>query len=65
MIRSVKKAAAAPNPEKMKKALMEALRITKEIEEEILRFYAKLHTKAHTKKKSYGMSRKRTLRHRK
>jgi hypothetical protein len=64
MIRSVKKAAAAPNPEKMKKALMETLRITKEIEEEILKFYAKLHTKVHTKKKSYGMSRKRTLRHR-
>jgi hypothetical protein len=68
MIRSVKKAAAAPNPEKMKKGLMETLRITKEIEEEILRFYAKLHTKVHTKvhtkKKSYGMSRKRTLRHR-
>lgn len=63
-----KKAVNAPNPEKMKKALMETLRITKEIEEEILRFYAKLHTKAHTKihtkKKPYGMSRKRTLRHR-
>jgi hypothetical protein len=65
MIRSTKKAVNAPNPEKMKKALMEALRITKEIEEEILKFYAKAHTKAHTKKKSYGMSRKRTLRHRK
>jgi hypothetical protein len=63
-----KRAVNAPNPEKMKKGLMETLRITKEIEEEILRFYAKLHTKVHTKvhtkKKSYGMSRKRTLRHR-
>jgi len=68
MIRSANKAVNAPHQEKMRMALMEAIRITKEIEDDILRFYAKLHTKAHTKihtkKKAYGMSRKRTLRHR-
>ena len=35
------KAAAAPNPEKMKRALMEALRLTMETEEVIRRFYEK------------------------
>ena len=52
MIRSVKKAVAAPNPEKMKKALMEALRMTKEIEEDILKFYRT--------RKHYGVSRKKS-----
>jgi len=52
MIRSSKKAVNAPNPEKMKKALMEALRITKEIEEDILRFYET--------RKHYGVSRKKS-----
>lgn len=62
MIRSVKKAAAAPNPEKMKMALMEALRITKEIEEDILRFYEPHvtqlgHLKTSRKNRPYGVSR--------
>ena len=52
MIHYSKKAVAAPNPEKMKKALMEALRITKEIEEDILKFY--------TTRKHYGVSRKKS-----
>jgi hypothetical protein len=66
-----KKAAAAPNPEKMKKALMEALRITKEMEEDILQFYG-THSaphvtqlenlKASRKKRSYGVSWKRNKR---
>jgi len=58
MIRSAKKAMNAPNPEKMKKALMEALRITMEIEHDILTFYE---TRGHSlrKKKHYGMSRKK------
>ena len=66
-----KKAAAAPNPEKMKKALMEALRITKEMEEDILRFYEPHsaphaiqlgHLKTSRKKRPYGVSRKRNKR---
>jgi hypothetical protein len=57
MIRSAKKAVNAPNPEKMKKALMEALRITKEIEEDILKFYT-------TRKRTIRTLRKRTLRKR-
>jgi hypothetical protein len=65
------KAAAAPNPEKMKRALMEALRITKETEEVIRRVYEKRaaphatphvtpleHLKASRKKRPYGVSRK-------
>jgi len=70
MIRSVKKAVNAPNPEKMKMALMEALRITMEIEEEILRFYEPPapramqleHLKTSRKKRPYGVSRKRSKR---
>ena len=60
MIRSAKKAVNAPNPEKMKKALMEALRITKEMEEDILRFYEGLLTHA-KQQKSYGVSRKKRI----
>lgn len=58
MIRSSKKAVNAPNPEKMKKALVEALRITKEIEEDILRFYAK--QGPYATRKHYGVSRKKS-----
>jgi hypothetical protein len=62
-----KKAVNAPNPEKMKKALMEALRITMEIEEDILRFYEGLskHAKHTTHAKQSKQSlRRRTLRKR-
>jgi len=58
MIRSAKKAVNAPNPEKMKKALMEALRMTKEIEEDILKFYAK--QGPYGTRKHYGVSRKKS-----
>jgi hypothetical protein len=66
MIRSTKKAVNAPNPEKMKKALMEALRMTKEIEEDILRFYEGLskHTKHATHAKQSKSLCRRTLRKR-
>ena len=66
------KAAAAPNPERMKRALMEALRLTMETEEVIRRFYEKRaaphatphatqleNLKASRKKGPYGVSRKR------
>jgi len=60
----------APNPEKMKKALMEALRITKEMEEDILQFYGTHvtqlgHLKTSRKKRPYGVSRKKVRTHRK
>ena len=69
-----KKAAAASNPEKMRVALIEALRITKEMEEEMLRVYrghaaprAQLeHLKTSLRKKGpYGVSRKQRRTHRK
>ena len=64
-----KKAAAAPNPEKMKKALMEALRITKEMEEDILQFYEPHvtqlgHLKTSRKSRPYGVSRNKRMRKR-
>jgi hypothetical protein len=69
-----KKAAAASNPEKMRIALIEALRITKEMEEEMLRVdrghaapRAQLeHLKTSMRKKgAYGVSRKQRRTHRK
>ena len=69
-----KKAAAASNPEKMRIALIEALRMTKEMEEEMLRVYrgyaaprAQLeHLKTSLRKKRpYGVSRKQRRTHRK
>jgi hypothetical protein len=39
MIRVEEKAVNAPNPEKMKKALMEAVHMAKEIEDDIVKFY--------------------------
>jgi len=64
------KAAAAQNPEKMKMALMQALRLTMETEEVIRRFYETHatphatphvtpleHVKTSRKKRSYGVSR--------
>jgi hypothetical protein len=54
----------------MKKALMDALRITKEIEEDILKFYEPHvtqvgHLKTSRKKRPYGVSRKKVRTHRK
>ena len=72
------KKAAAQNPEMMKMALMQALRLTMETEEVIRRFYEKRaaphatphvtpleHLKASRKKRPYGVSRNKRMRMRK
>jgi len=64
------KAAAAQNPEKMKMALMQALRLTMETEEVIRRFYETPHVtrvkhlKTSRKKRPYGVSRNKRMRKR-